>query len=244
MNQTTNRHSGGQIAAIVTGSIAGILAVLALVAGGLLLWGDSKTDRDGYLSTGSDPYSTSTHAIATEDLELDEDVPGVVEDLYGKIRLRVAPHGDKPVFVGIARTDDVSRYLARSAHATLTDVNYDPFKPTYRTAGGTRRPAAPADQTFWVASTHGPGTQTLTWDVKQGNWSVVVMNADASAGVNAGVSAGARVDWLTPAGWGTLGGGLLLTAIAGGLLFVGLRPPTQPPVAAQRPSASSVITAS
>src|SRR4051794_3198292 len=166
--------SGGKTVAIVGGSIAGILAVIALAAGGLALWGDSKTDRDGYLSTCSDPYSTSMHAIATEDLEIDKDVPGFVEDLYGRIRLRVAPHGDKPVFVGIARTDDVSRYLARSAHATLTDVDYDPFEPTYRTAGGTRRPAAPADQTFWVASAHGPGAQTLTWHVKDGNWSVVV----------------------------------------------------------------------
>lgn len=235
--------SGGQIAAIVGGSIAGILAVLALVAGGLGLWADSKKDSDGYLKTGSDPYSTRTYAITTEDLQLDDDVPGVVEDLYGKVRLRATPHNGKPVFVGIARSDDVSRYLASSAHATLTDVNYDPFEASYRTTGGEQRPAAPADQGFWAASAHGSGRQTLTWDVKQGNWSVVVMNADGSAGVDAGVSAGATVDFLTPAAWGTLGGGVLLAAIAGGLLFAGLRRP-KPPVADQRRSASSVITAS
>jgi hypothetical protein len=69
------------------------------------------------------------------------------------------------------------------------------------------------------------------------------MNADGSAGVNAGVSAGATADFLTPLAWGTLGGGLLLTAVAGGLLFAGLRRP-KPPAADQRLSASSVITAS
>ena len=243
MTQTTTNRPG-QIAAIVGGSIAGILAVLALVAGGLFLWADSKKDDDGYLKTGSDPYSTRTYAIATEDLQLDDDVPGAVEDLYGKVRLRATSHNGKPVFVGIARSDEVSRYLATSAHATLTDVNYDPFRPRYRTTGGDHRPAAPGDQSFWVASAHGSGTQTLTWDVKQGNWSVVVMNADGSAGVDAGVSAGASVDWLTPAAWGTLGGGLVLAALAGGLLFVGLRRPPQPPAADQRLSASSVITAS
>jgi hypothetical protein len=235
--------SGGQIAAIVGGSIAGILAVLALVAGGLFLWADSKKDGDGYLKTGSDPYSTRTYAIASEDLQLDDDVPGVVEDLYGKVRLRATSHNDKPVFVGIAHSDDVSRYLAASAHATLTDVNYDPFEASYRTTGGAQRPAAPGDQTFWAASAHGSGQQTLTWDVKQGNWSVVVMNADGSAGVDAGVSAGATANFLTPLAWGTLGGGLLLTAISGGLLFAGLRRRT-PPVTDQRRSASSVITAS
>jgi hypothetical protein len=236
--------SGGQIVAIVAGSITGILAVLALVVGGLGLYANSKKDSDGYISTGSDPYSTKTYAIASEGLELDEDVPGVVEDLYGKVRIRATSHNGKPVFVGIAHRDDVSGYLARSAHATLTDVNYDPFDPTYRTVGGARRPAPPAEQDIWVASAQGSGTRTLTWDVKQGNWSIVVMNADGSAGVNAGVSAGAQADWLTPAAWGTLGGGLLLAAAAGGLLFAGLRRPPEPPTADQRLSASSVITAS
>jgi hypothetical protein len=243
MTQTKNRHSGGQVAAIVGGSIAGILAVLALAAGGLFLWADSKKDSDGYVNTGSDPYSTGTYAIATEDLQLDDDVPGVVEDLYGKVRLRATSHNGKPVFIGIAHTDEVSRYLAASAHATLTDVNYDPFRASYRTTGGGQRPEAPGDQTFWAASTQGSSRQTLTWDVKRGNWSVVVMNADGSAGVDAGVSAGATADFLTPVAWGTLGGGVLLTAIAGGLLFAGLRRP-KPPVADQRLSASSVITAS
>jgi hypothetical protein len=236
-------RSGGQIAAIVGGSIAGILAVLALVAGGLLVYANTTKDGDGYFKTGSDPYSTRTYAITTEDLQLDDDVPGVVENLYGKVRLRATSHNGKPVFVGIANSDDASRYLAGSSHATLTDVNYDPFRPRYRTTGGEQRPAAPAGQDIWVASAHGSGTQTLTWDVKQGHWSVVVMNADGSAGVDAGVSAGATLDFLTAAAWGTLGGGLLLTAVAGGLLFAGLRRP-KPPVADQRLSASSVITAS
>jgi hypothetical protein len=242
MTQTTTKRPG-QVAAIVGGSIAGILAVLALVAGGLLVWADSKKDDDGYLKTASDPYSTRAYAITTEDLQLDDDVPGVVEDLYGKVRLRATSENGKPVFVGIANSDDVSRYLASSAHATLTDVNYDPFRPQYRTTGGERRPAAPGEQDIWVASAHGSGTQTLTWDVKQGHWSVVVMNADGSAGVDAGVSAGVTLDFLTPVAWGTLGGGLLLTAVAGGLLFAGLRRP-KPPAADQRRSASSVITAS
>ncbi len=60
------------------------------------LWADSKKDSDGYLKTGSDPYSTRTYAIATEDLQLDDDVPGVVEDLYGKVRLRATSHNGKP----------------------------------------------------------------------------------------------------------------------------------------------------
>jgi hypothetical protein len=60
----------------------------------------------------------------------------------------------------------------------------------------------------------------LTWDVEHGSWSVVVMNADGSRGVDAGVSAGANVPILPVIGWGFLGGGLVLLAVAGGLVFL------------------------
>jgi hypothetical protein len=61
--------------------------------------------------------------------------------------------------------------------------------------------------------------------VKNGSWSIVVMNADGSAVVDTAVSAGARLPFLAPLGWGSVGGGLLLLAVAGGLMFAGLRAP-------------------
>ena len=94
---------------------------------------------------------------------------------------RSARTARRPVFVGIARTRDVDAYLDRSAHATLTDVEVDPFEADYRTTGGLTRPAAPGTQPIWAARRTGTGTQTLTWDVEDGDWSVVVMNADGSA---------------------------------------------------------------
>ena len=48
------------------------------------------------------------------------------------------------------------------------------------------------------------------------------MNADGSRGVAADVSAGARLPWLAPAGWATLGGGLVALVLAGSLVFVGI----------------------
>jgi hypothetical protein len=61
------------------------------------------------------------------------------------------------------------------------------------------------------------------------------MNADGSAGVDAGVSAGARLPFLVWVGWGSVGGGLLLLVAAGGLMFVGLR--------ARRPAAATAAAA-
>ena len=49
-----------------------------------------------------------------------------------------------PVFVGIARTSDVDAYLDRSARATLTDIEVDPFEASYRTTGGDGAGRAPA----------------------------------------------------------------------------------------------------
>ena len=108
--------------------------------------------------------------------------------------MNVKSANGKPVFAGIARTRDVDAYLLGSAHTTLTDVDVDPFEPKYERAPGTGTPARPADQRFWVATSD--GSKPLDWKVKDGTWSVVVMNADGSPGVDARVSAGASLPWL------------------------------------------------
>jgi hypothetical protein len=222
----TRRASPGRIIAIVAGAATALLATAFLAAGGLVLWADGKKDADGYLTTASKPFTTSTYAIATDDLDVDAGSTDwfTSQDSYGKIRLKVKPRGDTPVFVGIAPSRDVSAYLSDSAHSAVTDVDFEPFRADYRAEGGTKRPAPPAAQGFWAASAHGSGTQTLTWDVRHGSWSVVVMNADGSAGVDARVSAGADVPVLDTIGWVALGGGLFLLVVAGALLFVGVRP--------------------
>ena len=223
------RRSAGRVALLVTGAVVAVLGFLTVAAGGALLWGNSQKDADGYLSTGTDRFHTPSYAIATDNLDVDTDGASdlVGHDLFGTVRLRVHSRDDKPVFVGVARTADVDRYLSGSAHTTVTDVDTSPFDVTYRNAGG-GRPLTPAKQDIWDTKASGDGTQTLTWDVKDGNWSVVVMNADGSKNVDAGVSAGAELPWLTPAGWTVLGSGVLLLALAGGLVFAGTRPPRVP----------------
>ena len=227
---TPERSTGGRIAALVAGSLVGLLAFGLVIAGGALLWGEHHKDRAGYLSTDSHRFHTGTYAIASDNLDVNLDAPGwlVNRDRFGHLRLKVASHTAKPVFVGIAPTRDVSAYLANTAHTSVADLDYGPFssfRVTYRAHDGNRRPAAPVRQHFWAASAHGTGNQVMTWKVRDGNWSIVVMNADGSSGVNAGISAGADVPFLAAAGWISLGGGLVLLAAAGGLLFLGIRTP-------------------
>jgi hypothetical protein len=178
------------------------------------------------VATASDPFSTRGYALATDNLDVNSDIPGWVarRDDVGKVRLQVTPHGEKPVFVGIAPTGDVARYLDDSPHSAIRDLEYSPFRVDYAARGGDRRPDAPGSQRFWAASAEGPGAQTLTWDVRHGDWTVVVMNADGSRGVETGISAGMRLPFLSAIGWSTLGGGAVLLAAAGGLFYLGLRP--------------------
>ena len=154
----------------------------------------------------------------------------------GKVRLQVESRDEKPVFVGIARTSDVENYLQGVSHSTLTDVNTSPFEADYDDHAGDRRPVAPADSQIWVASEHGLGKQTLNWEIADGDYSVVVMNADGSAGVDADVSTGANVPFLDEIAWTAVGSGGFVLVIGVALLVMGIRRPSTPtgpaPVAA------------
>jgi hypothetical protein len=238
----TARRSGGRIASIVAGGVAAVLAIGFIAAGALLLWGDSKTDGQGYLSTGKERYAASTYALASENLDVDLDGAGWIMDRddLGKVRLAVESSAGKPVFVGIARTSDVSDFLRGTSYTSVTDVDYSPFHASYRDSdhGGARRPALPADQEFWAASAHGSGKQTVAWDLEDGDWSIVVMNADGSRGVDADISVGAKVPFLGTLGWVSLGGALVLLITAGTLLYLGLRTPRPPAAETATPQPS------
>jgi len=238
----TNSHTGarpsagGRIAALVAAGVLALLALGFLAAGGAALWANGQKDDEGYFSTGTDRFSTSTYALSTDQLEVDADEASdwvLDHDRFGQVRLRVTPRNDKPVFVGIAPTEDVEAYLDRTAHATVSDLDFSPFHADYRDHRGGRPSTAPSEQPFWTASAQGSDTQTVRWDVESGSWSVVVMNADGSAGVDAGISAGAKVPFLVPIAWGSLGLGAVLLVSAGGLLLVGARPPRRRPDPAQ-----------
>jgi hypothetical protein len=237
--QTTDtqpkRSRPARIALIVTGAITGLAAAGLLAVGGVALWGDSEKDADGYLSTDSHRFAASTHALASESLDVDLDGAEWLMDseAFGEVRLEVAPRSDEPVFVGIAQTDKVSQYLRGVAHTSVSDVDSWPFETNYaeRAIAGDRRPAPPGEQSIWAASAQGAGAQTLEWDIEDGDWSVVVMNADGSAGVDAGVTAGAKVPFLTELGWSAIGTGAFFLIAAAGLLVLGIRTPRNRPAA-------------
>jgi hypothetical protein len=210
METQTQRRTGR----LVGGIVVTIAAAAVAAAGGTLLWADA-TQRDdaGYFSTHSHRFHSGSRAISTEKVDLG----GFPHWVGAKARVEVASPS-RAVFVGIARTKDVESYLAGVDHATATDLDWDPFRARYVEHPGSRLPAAPASRDFWAASTTGAGTRSVTWKLRSGQWSVVVMNADGSRGVD--VQARAGVDWppIFPLGLGLTSGGVLLLAAGAAII--------------------------
>lgn len=199
----------GPILSLIAGGLVALLALGALAAGGAALWADrTQRDADGFVSTSLETFTTSTHAIVSEDIEIRTDGPDLMlpSQVIGNARVRVVPDGGEEIFVGLAPAAEAARYLTGTAHSTVRGLS---DRSMIDRPGGA--PARPAEQTFWAASSTGRGVQGLTWSPREGAWSLVIMNADGSAGVDIRASAGAEVPVLSWIAGGLLvGGGIIL----------------------------------
>jgi hypothetical protein len=183
-----------------------LLVAISLVlgaGGGFLTWAyATQRDSEGFFTSRTERFNTATYAITSENINLGvepgSDRRGVDLGDLATVRFRVESTSGEPVFVGIGRERDVDRYFAGVAHDELDDVDFAPFRATYRLQPGGPPSAAPATQRFWVASAQGRGVQRLEWKVQSGRWAIVVMNADASRGVGADVSVGVKSKWVLP----------------------------------------------
>src|SRR4051794_14343881 len=212
-----------QIVLIVVGSLAALLAIILFAAGGVLLWAqNAKQGADGYFATGAKVLTTNSHALVSDELEFGDAAPmrSFRHGRLGTIRITAASKDQHEIFVGIGRTARVEKYLSSVAHDEVTDFELAPFSVSYAHHPGTAIPLPPAKQRFWSDTTSGAGKQTLAWPVRSGSWSVVVTNADAAAGVQAGISVGAKVPLLLWFAIGVLASGTVLCAGAVIALFL------------------------
>lgn len=215
-------------APLVTGILLAVVGLPLLLGGLGLGWAvATQRDGDGFFSTPTEQLTSDTPALSTGAVTIGE--AGSVEwwtdrDL-ADVRLSARTTDASAVFIRIAPSADVERYLDNASYDEISDLLDDPVASslTRRGAGGDLG-AAPGDQGFWTARSSGTGTQTLTWDLRPGTWTAVVMNLDGSAGLEVDVALAGRLDWLGPlaVGLGLIGAALLLV---GTLLVVhGARP--------------------
>jgi hypothetical protein len=230
---TREPRSASRIVLLVFGSLVGLLGLAVLAGGAAALWADtSKRDDAGYFTTSTERFATDTHAIVYNGL--DADVPGWAhERSLVTIRVRATSvNPDRRIFVGVAPTSSVATYLGGVERTRAENVDFDPFRVDYVRVAGSAQPARPDTQSIWAASGSGAGTVSVKWPLKEGDWSVVVMNADGSRNVAADIRGGTDIRYLGWVAGGLTGGGLIVLAAGVFLVIVGGRRPRTPGAAA------------
>jgi hypothetical protein len=212
---------------MVFASIGGLIGLALLVGGIAVLAAYAYGRDDGYFTSDRKQLQSNSYAMTTEQIDLGADqFDWAPEGILGNVRVQV--ESEKPVFVGIGPDADVDRYLGRVAHDELIDFGGD--TPEYDLHGGGTPRTRPEEQGFWAAYAEGSGEQALTWDAEFGRWTAVVMNADATRGVDVEADVGIKLDWAIWAGLGLFLVGLLMTIGAVVvILLIGRRASRDPP---------------
>ncbi len=201
--------SAGRVVSLVIGSAMAAVSVgLGLPATALMAADLGARDDAGFLMSSPQSLSTSTYAMTSSNLALHADAPAAFmpDAVLGNAKITATAHGDRQVFVGIAPTAKVRAYLDGVGQARLTGI--DNGDPTLRTTAGAAPATLPTQTDIWTVQSSGAGTRSIVWEPSNGDWTVVVMNADGRAGVSVEATAGAEIPAL---GW-----------VVGVLLFVAL----------------------
>ena len=191
-SQLHTRSTRTTVLAVLGGILIVVGGLAAASAAGLL----AVFGRDGAMDSGTHQIATSSSAIVT-DIGIIQNTKGVGA-LTGWPTLAVTASGGdaEGVFVGIGPAADVDRYLAGIAHDQVTSLTVDPFELVVQRSPGEPGgvAAAPTSQSFWVAGVTSRSTAELNWPVQDGDYRLVVMNADGDANM----IAQARVQLVLP----------------------------------------------
>jgi hypothetical protein len=196
--QVRRGWTAGRVTSVVAGSIL-VVSGLGLGGAGVTLAAIDQTgrDADGFLMSPTETFASDTFAITSGDVQVHTGTTGwLPEGVLGDIRISATSEDGAGLFIGVARTGEVADYLDGVRHATLVEVRNG--EPLYEETSGGAPSTEPADTEIWVASATGERPR-LTWEFEDGDWTVVLMSADASAPVEARVRAGAEVPVLETA---------------------------------------------
>ena len=211
---------------LIFGVIFLFVGIGLLFGGGGALWANSAlTDDEGYLTTKTLEIDQGSYAVVTEPADVDMG-SAWVWDWGNLVTFKVEGSNDDPsknIFIGVAEERYLDDYLRDVAHDEVTDFDIRPDRLEYRHISGDSEPLAPTTQTFWRESARGSGTQEVHWELESGNWVLVLMNEDGSAGIDLSVVLGAKVPWLFGVGIGLLVGGIMVLAISIIMVYFSVR---------------------
>jgi hypothetical protein len=228
-----------KVFAAVVGSVVALVAVALIVGAAGLMWAyGTERDDAGFFVTPEVALSTDSYALVSADIDLGAR-PGdwVPAGRLAEVLVEVESSAESDVFVGVGPEAEVRSYLDSVARDEVVEIGPSPGDVTYRRFDGEAPTTPPGELSFWVAAAAGPGLQSLTWEVEPGEWTAVIMNTDASAGVAVDAAAGAHTDLLIPVAVGLLIAGLFFGVVAAALLVIAVRSDRAAAVAPPAPSA-------
>jgi hypothetical protein len=207
----------GRIVSLVIGAVLALCSLGLLGAGGAAVWANTTQRDAGYVDLGAVSHATSGRALASDTISVHGGW-GWLSPLAGQIRIRVTETGRASgVFAGVAPASAARNYLAGVAYTSYGGQGQRIDHP------GAGAPRPPGSAAIWAAQASGARTATLLWTIREGDWTVIVMNADRSAGVAVRAQTGASLPALRWLATQLLGSGMVLALAAFACILVPAR---------------------
>ena len=228
----TSGWTAGRVVSAAIGAVLAVCALGALGAGGTAVWADATQRHGGYVHLGTASYKTAGHALVSDTIKVHGGL-GWLAPLIGQIRIRVTGTGRAGgEFAGVAPANAANRYLSGVSYTTVSSYDGQSLGISHP---GSRVPLPPQSTPIWTARASGSPGATLRWTMREGDWTVIVMNADGSAGVTAGVDIAASLPALGWLATELLAGGTVLALAAFACIMIPVRLASTPGADGQAP---------
>jgi hypothetical protein len=191
---------------------------LAMASGGGFL--AVLVGPDGELSAPAGNVAGEGYALVLNEFTIDTaGDPNTVRS-FAEFLVGAQSTENKRIFIGIAPAADVNDYLATSARDVVSDIS-DSTARVVPIPGATK-PGKPMNETFWDAKAEG-ANPVLSLEQSGVSQTLVIMNSNASEGVNVNMTLGLVSAALFPIGLGLLILGVLLIVLGVMLIARGSR---------------------
>jgi hypothetical protein len=220
-----------KVVVIVIGALIVLAAAGCATGGGALA---AVVGPDGEVESGRHRMDTTTYALVSEVAEIAEHDPDAAKAISrADVRIRVEAESQDPseaIFIGVGRSGDVDQYLSNVRRDVVNDIGFDDdFDLETTLIAGSDAPAPPSEQDFWVEAASGPGTQRLDWEIEQGSFRFVLMNADGSEGVDVNASLGVKIPYAFQIGLGIMISGIVFALVGVLIIVMAIRSGEAPP---------------
>ena len=176
----STRRSPEPVAAKVIATLLIVLGFLTASAAIALIYLFGTASR---LDSGAHQVAGAGSAVVTDIARIQSTNEIVVLTGWPVVSLSASGGNASGLFIGIGRSEDVDRFLSGVALDRVTDIGIHPFQLNLSPVPGSTRATPPGAENFWVASSISSTDAQLTWRITDGEYRMVIMNADGGPGV-------------------------------------------------------------